>query len=81
MPKLYQERYKLLTEMCKENIKGNPRDHSKYSYMEQRERYLMMLVEHEMETLLNEFRGPDEPYRHWYFWNKSYKHFKKVHVL
>lgn len=41
----------------------------------------MFLVEYEIETLLNEFRGPDEPYRHWYFWNKSYKHFKKVHVL
>jgi hypothetical protein len=34
-----------------------------------------------MMTLLNEFKSPDEPYRHWYFWNKSYKHFKKVHLI
>jgi hypothetical protein len=38
-------------------------------------------MEHEMLALLSEFKNSDEPFRHWYFWNKSYKHFKKVHDL
>ena len=41
----------------------------------------MALMEHEMLTLLSEFKSPDEPFRHWYCWNKSHKNFKKVHDL
>jgi hypothetical protein len=43
--------------------------------------YLFYLVEHEMEVLMCEYRKPDEPHRHWQFWNKSYKHYNKVKVI